>query len=219
MPSIAKKSTLTLLLLFSVIDLAHAQFDLGADIVSRYLWRGLDLSGPSAAIQPWVSFSESNFEVGVWSSYNFSPTGATDELDWYASYSVDAFSFTITDYTFPSGGEFDYLDANSHVLELLGAYSGVVDLMAAVNLTNDDDKSLYVELGKSISVKGGDLGLFFGGVTKSDYYLAPDGGVINVGFSASKEIKLTDSFSIPVSGTYVVNPELKKSYFLVGFSL
>lgn len=197
----------------------RAQVDLGTDLVSRYVWRGIDLGGGAIAFQPWASLGlGGNVELGVWSSYNVSPTGASDELDWYFTYSIEDFSITVTDYSFPGGGEYDYFDYDNHVLEISGAYSGLIDFMAAVNVINDDDRSLYLEIGKSIEVEGSELGFFAGAVTKSDYYLAPEGGLINLGFSASKEVKITETFSLPLTGTYVVNPELKKSYFFVGLS-
>lgn len=198
---------------------SRAQVDIGTDLVSRYVWRGIDLGGGAIAFQPWASLGiGKGVEIGLWSSYNISPTGASDELDWYITYSIENFSITVTDYSFPGGGEFDYLDYGNHVLELSGAYSGVLDLMAAVNVINDDDRSLYLEIGKSVEIDESQLGLFAGLVSKSEYYLAQDGGLINLGFSASKEIKITETFSIPVTGTYVLNPELKKSYFFVGLS-
>ena len=45
---------------------AQAQsVDLGADIMSRYVWRGTDF-GNTAAIQPSLSFSSGGFTVGAW---------------------------------------------------------------------------------------------------------------------------------------------------------
>lgn len=216
-----RSSRITLCLFVSLLlfQELQAQVDVGTDLVSRYVWRGIDLGGGTIAFQPWASLGlGENFEIGVWSSYNISPTGASDELDWYASYSINDFSFTVTDYSFPGGGDFDYFDYDNHVLEISAAYSGLLDLSAAINVINDDENSLYLEIGKSIEIDGSELGLFAGAVTKSEYYLAPEGGLINLGFSAAKSIKITDTFSIPVSGTYVVNPELKKSYFFVGLS-
>ena len=36
---------------------------------------------------------------------------------------------------------------------------------------------------------------------------------------ASKEIKITDDFSIPVSGSIILNPEQEQFYVVIGFSL
>jgi hypothetical protein len=40
----------------------------------------------------------------------------------------------------------------------------------------------------------------------------------NVGISTTKEIKLSDSFSIPVSGQIIVNPDREQLFVVVGFS-
>ena len=42
--------------------------------------------------------------------------------------------------------------------------------------------------------------------------------VINVGISTSKEIKITDSFSLPVFGSIIVNPQAELAYVVAGFS-
>ena len=48
---------------------AQAQsVDLGADIMSRYVWRGTDF-GNSAAIQPGLSYSKEGFTVGAWGAW------------------------------------------------------------------------------------------------------------------------------------------------------
>jgi hypothetical protein len=43
--------------------------------------------------------------------------------------------------------------------------------------------------------------------------------VCNLGIGTSKTIKITDSFSIPVTGQVVLNPEKEQLYMVVGFSL
>ena len=42
--------------------------DLGADVVSSYVWRGTQF-GSGAHIQPWVSLSTGDLEVGAWGSF------------------------------------------------------------------------------------------------------------------------------------------------------
>ena len=43
--------------------------------------------------------------------------------------------------------------------------------------------------------------------------------VCHIGIGTSKEIKITDTFSIPVSGQVIVNPDKKQMYIVAGFSL
>jgi hypothetical protein len=40
----------------------------------------------------------------------------------------------------------------------------------------------------------------------------------NIGLGTSREIIITDNFSIPVSGQIIVNPEREALYMVVGFS-
>ena len=42
---------------------------------------------------------------------------------------------------------------------------------------------------------------------------------VNVGITASKEIKITDDFSLPIFASYIVSPNQDKAFFLFGISL
>ena len=44
----------------------------GADVMSRYIWRGIDF-GNSPAIQPSLFLSWRGLNVGAWGSYSFAP--------------------------------------------------------------------------------------------------------------------------------------------------
>jgi len=52
----------------------QADVGIGADLVSRYVWRGTDF-GNSAAIQPSISYTSGSVEIGAWSSWSL--TGDT----------------------------------------------------------------------------------------------------------------------------------------------
>jgi hypothetical protein len=58
--------TLTIMMLFALS--AYSQVSFGADVVSRYVWRGTDF-GNSASVQPTLGFSFGNFEIGALGSY------------------------------------------------------------------------------------------------------------------------------------------------------
>ena len=89
--------------------------------------------------------------------------------------------------------------------------------------------STYVELGYSFTANNVDLDVFAGyqlnGINIEDAILSGgegfylDGpGFINVGFSASKEIAITDTWNLPVSTSFVLNPKRERVYFVFGFS-
>ncbi len=124
------------LLLFSIItEKANSQnespIQFGADLMNRYIWRGVDLGGNSPSIQPWLECNliskdtSSTFTAGVWGAYTFSET-SNQEVDLYLSYThKNMFSITLTDYFFPEYYQtkernryFNYdKDSTCHILE------------------------------------------------------------------------------------------------------
>lgn len=213
---------------------AQAQVSIGADIVSRYVWRGLDF-GDTWTIQPSLSFAGNGFEVGAWASYGVhSVRGATNENDLYVSYTYEtesgtALSFGVTDYYFPdSGGNNKFFATGAHSLEpfvsLSGPESFPVDGLLAIVFAPDGDDSreqtVYAELGVPFSKGGADLRLHVGAVGgASEFYLTSEGGVVTMGVSASKSIAAGESFELPVSASYVLNPATEQSFLVFGLTL
>jgi hypothetical protein len=205
------------------VQQAEAQAELGVDIMSRYVWRGTDF-GNSPSIQPDISYSAGNFTIGTWAAIatNGNPDGS--EIDWYASYDISTgagtFSFMVTDYTFPEDPTGSYFSKSSHFIETALGYEGTesfpVSFMAGVFVTNDDDYSIYSELGYS----AGAFDLFMGFTpAKSALYGTTKAGVIHTGIGTSKEVRFSDSFSLTLTGQIAVNPYAKDTFFLMGFSL
>jgi hypothetical protein len=75
------------------------KLNVGADLMSRYVWRGLDYGG-SPSIQPTLSFSIGGFEIGYWGAMAL--TNNYVETDLYAKYTIKGFSVTLTDYYIPA---------------------------------------------------------------------------------------------------------------------
>ncbi len=74
---------------FAQEDLTQAEkswsLSLNGGVVSKYLWRGVNLhDGP--AFQPGVEFSSHGVTAGFWSSYNFGDEGGFAEADYYLNY-------------------------------------------------------------------------------------------------------------------------------------
>lgn len=199
----------------------------GSDFVSRYLWRGLDF-GNSFSIQPSLALTSGGAEVGVWGSYPFTNTAdGSEEIDLYLSYSLSDFSVVVTDYYFPNSGLKlgNYDDPGAHIIEVGLSYGGSesfpISLSAYMNVYNDDDNSVYFELGYSTEVSDVAVDLFVGGTPGGDngYYGTTEFNLINIGVTASKDIKITDDFSLPVFSSYVINPNMEVGYMLFGLSL
>ncbi|MEZ4703335.1 MAG: TorF family putative porin [Rhodothermales bacterium] len=214
--------------------LADAQsFSLGADFVSRYVWRGVDF-GESLSTQPSLEFSAGAFTIGSWASYSISASGAyANEHDLYASVALGPITVGITDYyfPFPEASEegldfFNYDDGGAHYLELNvgagGTDSFPLSVSANIFFHNDDDNSVYVQLDYPFTVQDVDLGVTAAFVPmESAFYGTSNFGFVNLGLTGSREIKITDSFSLPVFVSYIINPtpDAARSFLVFGFSL
>ena len=131
-------------------------------------------------------------------------------MDLYASYSLGPVSLTVTDYYF--GGE--YFDGVNHFIEpSIGLSAGDFSLTAAY-MFGDGTSDAYLEAGYTI----GAVDLFVGA---GNGQYTTDGGFMlcNVGIGTSKEIKITEDFSLPVSGAVILNPSTQDFFITVGISL
>lgn len=161
---------------------SNFSFDIGADLVSRYVWRGTQFGGNSPSIQPGASVAWKGLEVGFWGAYSVSGLNNTQELDLYLSYTFlnDMISLGITDYFFPNDQlpykMFEYgRDSTGHILEGSFSFNGSdkipVSLLIAMNIygadaakINDDPNgtdfniedgiqySTYMELGYATNI-------------------------------------------------------------------
>lgn len=210
---------------------AHGQsVSLGADVMSRYVWRGADF-GESMSVQPALTFGFGGLEVGAWGSYSISASGAgANENDIWASYTIEAsngasFSFGVTDYYFPAPEAVGFSYSDAHTLELsvsvTGPESFPVSVYGGMLTSNDPDNSVYLEASLPVAA-GGDVevGLVAGMVTGASGFYGTDGAaVVNLGISASKGLEITDSFAPPLSVSYILNPDQDRAYLVFGMSL
>tara|TARA_B110000116_G_C16782701_1_gene559213 strand:- start:980 stop:1639 length:660 start_codon:yes stop_codon:yes gene_type:complete len=215
-----KLNDLTLKILFvSIIGLMStqkikAQFDVGADIMSRYVWRGSGYSnGPS--VQPYISYAAGNFEIGFWGAY--ANDALADELDLYASYSIGPVDLTVTNYVFPDNmtpgvtAPTKYWAADAGWEGSIGLELGPVALTYA---TFFDSRDTYIAAGTSL--RGVDLTI---GMGDGAYTSDSEFDLMEILLGYEKEIKITEDFSLPVSGNLIYNPEADQMYLVFGLSL
>ncbi|QGY45367.1 hypothetical protein GM418_17315 [Maribellus comscasis] len=205
----------SLFLLMAITPVVKAQeVGTGLDIYSSYVWRGTKF-GTGPAFQPYMEFSAGGFAIGAWGS--FSAGDVEDaEADLYASYGFDlsensSLSFTLTDYYFP--GDL-WFEGTSHYIEPmvslgLGSFS-----LTGAYMMNDGEGDIYLEAG----LTAGPVDLTLGGGDGA-YTVDGEFNICNIGISTSKEVKITDSFSLPVSGAAILNPSSEQFYIVVGISL
>lgn len=199
----------------------------GADLVSGYIWRGQDLGGVS--LQPSLSVGYKGFSLGAWGSVGLESKD-TKELDLTLGYSTGGFSVSATDYFFNGGpGYFHYGSHNtSHVFEAqLGYDFGVVAVNWYTNFAGADgvkangDRaySSYVSVAAPFKLGGLDWTAEIGATPwETSFYGANGFAVCDLSLGASKDIKITDSFSLPLFAKATWNPRTEGAYFVVGLS-
>ena len=197
-------------------NLKAQEWSTGLDIYSSYIWRGTKF-GTGPAFQPSLEFSAGGFAIGAWGSYSAGSDEAA-EADLYASYGFDlgensSLSFILTDYYFP-GSESPWMDGDSHYIEPmislgLGSFS-----LSGGYIMNGGEGDIYVEAGLTagpvdLTLAGGD----------GAYTADGDFSVCVIGVSTTKEVKITDSFSLPITGAAILNPSSEQFHIVVGISL
>lgn len=231
-----KVTAIALLSLFSA-TFANAQeeveFSAGADVVSRYIWRGQALG--DAAVQPTASLSYKGLSLSAWGSFGFLNTTDAKEFDLTLAYTTGGFNVGITDYYFSNyGAENKYLlyDAHktAHIFEAnIGYDFGVASLQWFTNFAGDDGfnkkgkraYSSYVELNAPFKLAGLDWDATVGAVPfeTTSYSDANGFAVTNLSLKATKEMKITRKFSVPVFAQLAANPSNQKAYLVVGFTV
>jgi len=216
-------------------------FKVTADLVSSYYWRG-SVSSCTPNFQPTFSVFKGGLEIGAWGSTSFD--GNYKELDLYASCTAGPLKFTLTDYDWNLTGVttvkyFNYKSKETgHIYECSVGYTGPesfpLSISANVMFAGADKKwdetlgaqdsskqaySTYIEFGYAFKY----FSLFIG-ITPSDgYYGDYYGGyggfnVCNIGLTATKNIKISDAFSLPLKATLGFNPQKEDAYLVLGIT-
>ncbi|HPF52746.1 MAG TPA: TorF family putative porin [Draconibacterium sp.] len=210
-----------LLMVTLFVPAAKAQeWSTGLDIYSSYIWRGAKFgSGP--AFQPTVEFSAGGFAIGAWGSVSASTDEAL-EMDLYAGYTFElgessSLGLTLTDYYF--GG--DWTDGDYHFFEPLvslglGDFSltGAYMFYDGAGTDGDGSGDLYLEAAYSF----GSFDLTLGG-GNGQYTDDTKFKVCNISVGTSKEVAVTETFTLPVSGAVILNPSTGGFFITVGISL
>ncbi|MDP7026991.1 MAG: hypothetical protein QF380_01125 [Candidatus Marinimicrobia bacterium] len=209
--------TLSIMYSLLVLSMLYGEVTIGADVVSRYVWRGTDY-GNAAAVQPGIETAVGPITVGAWGSWSISPglyfdgtqndegddnmvtEASGNECDLYASTTVGPVGLTVTDYFFPAyAGTDSLLNVDKHTIELsAGADVGPVSVLAAANVSGDDDNSTYLEL---------TYGAFSLGLGNGAYSTDGEFAPVSIGVSASR-----DNFS----ASYIINPNQETSFLVFG---
>ena len=204
-----------------------------ADVVNQYIWRGQDLG--NVALQPTLGVSYKGLSLTAWGSVGLTDSNDTKEFDLTLAYAVGGFNIGITDYWFNAGLDpearyFMYeAHGTNHVFEAnIGYDFGPASIQWYTNFAgndgvNKDGKraySSYVEASVPFKLATVDWSATAGAVPfATDFYGTSGFAVTNLSLKATKDIKVTDSFSIPIFGQVTANPCTQKAYLVFGFTL
>ena len=222
-------------LAMSMTTLAQEEIEttVAAEVVSSYIWRGQDLG--STAVQPTLGVAYKGLSLTAWGSYGIADPADTKEFDLTLGYTIGGLNIGVTDYWFNAGLDpenryFKY-DAHgtNHVFEAnIGYDFGFASLQWYTNFSGNDgvnkdgDRaySSYVEASVPFKLASVDWTATAGVVPfATDFYGTTGFAVTNLSLRADKEIKVTDSFSIPVFGQVTANPCAQKAYLVLGITL
>ncbi len=206
-----------------------------SDIVSSYIWRGLDLGGVS--VQPTLGVGYKGLSLTAWGNVGLAEPNDTKEFDLTLGYTLGNLNIGITDYWFsemPNGGDlggryFKYnAHSTNHVFEgNIGYDFGFASLQWYTNFAGNDYKengkraySSYFEASVPFKLSAIEWTATAGAVPYTSPQYGTSGfAVTNLTLRATKEIKITDTFAIPIFGQLTANPCSQKAYLVFGFTL
>lgn len=240
-------NTLLLAVILFTVQSVYAQekkginFNVSGDLVSSYVWRGAYNAG--ASVQPTLGMSAGCFSLTAWGSKEIS--GPHKEIDLTAACTFGRLSLFVVDYWW-DGEKYGNANADTrnnkyfhfdnhntaHRLEAGVAYtfSEKVPLSISWNTmfwgadkrdSGKQNYSSYVELNYPFTVKTINLTATVG-LTPYDSpnIYATDGfAVCNIALGASREIRFSQSFSLPIYTKLVFDPAHEDTHLVFGFTL
>ena len=222
-------------MVLSITSFAQEEIEtvISGDVVSSYIWRGQDLG--SVSLQPNLGVGYKGLSLTAWGSVGLTDPADTKEFDLTLGYTIGGLNIGVTDYWFnvgldPDGRYFKYnTHGTNHVFEAnIGYDFGPVALQWYTNFAGNDGVnkdgnraySSYVEATVPFRLATVDWTATAGAVPfATDFYGTTGFAVTNLSLRATKDIKVTDSFSVPIFGQVVGNPCSQKAYLVLGFTL
>ena len=216
----------------TVVAQDNIETTVSSDVVSQYIWRGQDLGNVS--LQPTLGVSYKGLSLSAWGSVGLEAAD-TKELDLTLAYNLGGLNIGITDYWTNDGGDpaaryFKYnAHSTNHIFEAnIGYDFGLASIQWFTNFAgndgvNKDGKraySSYLEVVVPFKLTAIEWTATAGAVPfATDYYDTTGFAVTNLSLKATKEIKVTDSFTIPVFAQVAANPCSQKAYLVFGLTL
>ena len=210
-------------------------------IESRHYWRGIPVS-TAPTFTGSLSLAAGNFTAGYWGGYSFDNTYA--EFDFFMSYSIGNFSISLWDLyvDLENDGSYDkywnFTDSTTtHNFDLTLSYRISNNFPLTTSLSTmvygadgrmedgeyKQNYSTYLEFSYPVQINENDNLNFFLGSSIMDepnaYGTGAGFGVVHTGVMATKSIKVSEQYSIPVTATIAMNPQSEFGYFVLQLAL
>ena len=192
-------SFFSLITLYGQNDLKSGKFNFKADIVSRFIWRGISQSD-SPAIQPNIYYRNKNFEIGYWGSYA-NTIIEPDQLEFY--FDLNGLRLTITDALnnfedplYEPSYDFSFNEFNFFATTFFNTNNLYFSIIKKVNNAN-----LKLAFGK------GDI-----------YTLKGDLSIVEIGLNLTEELIFINDYKINLFCDLIYNPDRRKMFLVLGVS-
>ena len=236
--AVSKLIPLTLLILVTQLFVtsqiqAQGEWYLGAETVNRYIWRGVQFDN-GVNIQPYLMYGTDQFEIGAASSTSL--TNDFNEISFWTSYTIPTKAFDLKLYL----GDFYYEYGGQNFMNFDGVKDGMAQgshyvegyveislanlplsfLLSSV-IWNDPDNSMYAQVSYHKTLANDIESAFTLGAALNEsntWYYTQKTGIVNVSYEISKEVKITESFSLPMNAKAILNPYNESFYVVFGIS-
>ncbi|MBN2598536.1 hypothetical protein [Labilibaculum sp.] len=212
---------------------AQGKVSVSPSVTTRHYWRGIMVSN-TANFEMDLAYTNNNFTFGAWGGYAFDNTYS--EFDFHVGYKFsDHFNVAVWDLFAnrdrASIDDYNYLDLdksttnhlidasfNFYFTEQFPLSLSVATMLYGRDLDAEGNQnySTYVEFGYPVKIGGETVSLFAGLNPFENQVYGESFGFVNIGASATREIKITDSFSLNAWAKIGVNPQAETANLILG---
>ena len=216
-------------LAYPVVGTAQPKVSLNGkvDFVTDYVWRGA-YQGSDFSVQPSLTLGYAGFSLNAWGNQSLSKEAK--EFDINLSYTYRNLTLTVSDYWW-SGVDHAYGDyKNDHYFEGTLAYNFGEAFPLSLSWStmfagaDKDEKgdlraSTYIAVSYPISLPADIMLTPAVGFTPWKGMYHDKAGFTDISLKASKELKITEHFALPVFVQAIASPIYDRTYLVGGVSI